>query len=401
MITCPAIPVTEGFISSLTSHIDCQVHSLGFGAWDALAAPGSTLSLVLSGFLTIFVALLGYKLMLGDQLTVRSGTIACVKIGAILALATSWPAYRTLVYDVVTVGPSQLVGEIGPSAALPGSDGTLPQRLDIADDELARLAILGAGGSPSDSESQIAPPPFGGFEPFAFGGSRILFELTAVASLSIVRVITGLMVGLGPFFIAFLMFDSTRGLFEGWIRVLAGTALATIGVSVALGMELALIEPWLADVLSRRLSGEAMPSVPSELLVIVCLFSIMVAAAINGSARVARAFKLAPLPSFFAIGSHEVPRGALPVPASMPQIGASAGTEHTRIATITSAILATARRERTRLAAREGVSVNRERGSSHSSSDFGQYPATPIGRSFTRRPHAQLSALAAKRDRRG
>lgn len=400
MIICPAIPVAGGVISSLTSHIDCQVQSLGSGAWDALAAPGSTLSAVLSGFLTIFVALLGYKLMLGEQLTVRSGTIACVKIGAILALATSWPAYRTLVYDVVTVGPSQLVGEIGLSAALPGSDGTLLQRLDIADDELARLAISGAGASPSDTDSQIAPPPFAGFEPFAFGGSRILFELTAVASLSIVRVITGLMVSLGPFFIAFLMFDSTRGLFEGWIRVLAGTALAMIGVSVALGMELALIEPWLADVLSRRLSGEPIPSAPSELLVIVCLFSIIVGAAMNGSARVARAFTLAPLTRFFVIASHHVPR-PLPVAASMARTGASGGTERTRIATITSAILATTRRDGTRLTAREAISVNRARGSSHSSSDSGQYPATPIGRSFTRRPHAQVSALAAKRDRRG
>ena len=33
-----------------------------------------------------------------------------------------------------------------------------------------------------------------------------------------VRLIAGLLLALGPFFVAFLLFDGTRGLFEGWVR---------------------------------------------------------------------------------------------------------------------------------------------------------------------------------------
>src|SRR5206468_8071792 len=105
MGNCPVVPPGAGFVSSMTSYLDCQAQVLGSGGWSALAMPGSTLSIVLTGFLTIFIALIGYNLLLGHAMTVRSGTLAFVKIGAVFALATSWPAYRTLVYDLVIDGP--------------------------------------------------------------------------------------------------------------------------------------------------------------------------------------------------------------------------------------------------------------------------------------------------------
>jgi type IV secretion system protein VirB6 len=86
------MPQGAGFISSVTGYVDCQAQVLGSGAWAALSAPGSTLMVVLTGFLTIFIALIGYNLLLGMTMTVRSVTLAFVKIGAVFALATSWPA---------------------------------------------------------------------------------------------------------------------------------------------------------------------------------------------------------------------------------------------------------------------------------------------------------------------
>ena len=69
------------------------------------------------------------------------------------------------------------------------------------------------------------------------------------------RLVAGLLLALGPFFIAFLLFDGTRGLFEGWLRVLGGAALGALGTAIVLGVELALLEPWLADLLACRLAG--------------------------------------------------------------------------------------------------------------------------------------------------
>ena len=128
MDVCPAVPPSAGLIGSMTGYIDCQAQMLGSGAWQALATPGSTLMIVLTGFLTILIGLIGYSMLLGESMTVRSATLAFVKIGAVFALATSWPAYRTLIYDIVLQGPAQLVAEIGPRAGIVGSDGTLVQR---------------------------------------------------------------------------------------------------------------------------------------------------------------------------------------------------------------------------------------------------------------------------------
>jgi type IV secretion system protein VirB6 len=398
MEICPAVPPASGFIGSMTGYIDCQAQILGSGAWSALAAPGSTLSIVLTGFLTITIALIGYNLLLGHSMTLRSGTLAFVKIGAIFALATSWPAYRTLVYDLVTDGPSQLVAEIGPQARIVGSDGTLVQRLDLSDQALAQLAILGPGNPPANVAAQVPPAPFGGFDSFALGGSRILFELTAVAALGIVRIIVALMLALGPFFIAFLMFDSTRSLFEGWVRVLAGAALAAIGVSIALGLELALVEPWLNNVLARRMAGEALPTISTELFVITCLSSLTVGAVLYACARLTQVFRLAPLMKLVPI-IVDHGRAADPSILTAGASGDSAGNERSRAAVVASLLTATNRRERDdAMAPLPMLAAATYRTLSVSSSKDALQMPVPVGRSFTRRSHSRVSAIAAKRD---
>ena len=402
MDVCPAVPPGAGFISSMTAYIDCQSQTLGSGAWSALAAPGSTLSIVLTGFLTIFIALIGYNLLLGHSMTVRSGTLAAVKIGAIFALATSWPAYRTLVYDLVTSGPAQLVAEIGPQAGVAGSDGTLVQRLDLADQALSRLAILGPGAPPPAIAANVPPPPFFGFDAFALGGSRILFDLTAVGGLGIVRIITGLMLALGPFFVAFLMFESTRSLFDGWVRVLGGAALAAIGVAVALGLELALMEPWLSDVLARRLAGEAVPTVSTELFAITCLFAMLVAAALYACARLMSAFRLAPLMRVVPIASEQTSRDSTSFAGTNATLQESSRGERSRAAAVASTMTSMNRRELRNMAVplSSAPAAPGRTPIISASADGTRAGPVPVGRSFTRRPQARVSAVAARRDER-
>jgi type IV secretion system protein VirB6 len=396
---CSAVGQGAGFISSITDYVDCQAQTLGSGAWTALSMPGSTLQLVLTGFLTIFIALIGYNLLLGTALTVRSGTIAFVKIGAVFALATSWPAYRTVVYDLVTDGPGQLVGEIGPRAGVVGSDGTLVQRLDLADHAFAQLAILGPGTAPADAYQQIAPPPFAGFDAFALGGARIVFLLTAAGGLVIVRIITGLMLALGPFFIAFLLFDTTRSFFEGWMRVLAGAALGAIGVSIGLGLELAFLDPWLSSALARRMAGEALPTLPTELFVITCLFTAILVAALYACARIARGFAL-PLIARVEASVESTSRTATSrVGSERSEEGRAAGHERSRAVALASLIHSSSLRERAdleRLTASNGPTTRTIE--IHDSNSAGGRQAVPLGRSFSRRPGARVSALAAKRD---
>jgi type IV secretion system protein VirB6 len=392
MDVCLTQPQTNGFLGSITRYIDCQAQALGSNAWHALSLPGSTLSVVLTGFLTIFIALIGYNLLLGRSLTVRSATITMVKIGAVFAFATNWSAYRTLVYDLVIDGPSQVVADIGVPSVIPGSDGTLTSRLDATDGALAQLAVAGVGVGIRDD---VPPPPFAGFNAFALGGSRILYLTTAIAGLGAVRVAAGLMLALGPFFIAFLLFDSTRSLFEGWVRVLAGAALATVGVSVALGFELAMLEPWLAEVLERRMAGEDLPSVPSELFVLTCVFTLIVIGVLFACLRLARSFRLAPpcpTASLADAGSAQ-PRAD----GRLEHVPAASREKRSRAAAVADILVSSQRRESgshvmAAEAARRGVLVPGNRASQPA--DL----ASPVGRSFSRRARARVTARSQKRD---
>lgn len=396
MSLCASQPQAQGFVGSMSRFIDCQAQALGTNAYQALSLPGSTLSIVLSGFLTIFIALIGYNLLLGRALTVRSGTLAMLKIGAVFALATSWPAYRTLVYDLVVDGPAQIVGDIGRPSAVPGSDGTLVERLDGADGALVQLSIVGAG-NPLASSERLPPPPFVGFNAFALGGSRILFLVAAIGGLGVVRVIAGVMLALGPFFIAFLMFDNTRALFEGWVRILAGAAFAAVGISIALGLELSLLEPWLSGILARRIAGEALPSVPTELFVVSCVFALIVAGVLVACTRLARAFRLAPLWPQLQMSDGPVSEQRSDARAGSPMV--TARDERTRAAAVADVLVSLQRRE----SAGRGVSAVRALSAAgmktHDSRSWDHAAApVPVGRTYARRARTRVTASAGKRD---
>lgn len=380
------------FVGSVIRFVDCEAQALGSGGWHALALPGSTLSVVLGGFMTIVIALIGYGLLAGRSFTVRSATVAMVKIGAVFALATSWPAYRTLVYDIVVDGPAQITGEIGRPSAVPGSDGTLVQRLDRTDTQLAQLAIDGVGIGIRDD---VPPPPSAGFNAFALGGSRILYLIAALAGLAGVRVVAGLMLALGPFFIAFLLFDSTRSLFEGWVRVLGGAALASIGVAIALGLELAMLEPWLTDILARRMAGEDLPAVPVELFVLACVYTLVIIAVLAACTRLARAFRLAPLAAHPNLGE----RGSIQSRVEAPSLRPLAAQECSRAAAVADVLVSLQRREAaaravagTRDAAGESIG-----GHGSNAREF-RGAVVPVGRSFSRRARTRVTVSGGKRD---
>ncbi|MEA3004072.1 MAG: type secretion system protein VirB6 [Sphingomonadales bacterium] len=413
-MACAVIPPDTGFVRAMVAFIDCQAQSLGAQGYLALLAPGSTLSLVLTGFLTLLVALLGYRLLLGHAPDVREGVFTLVKIGFVLALATSWPAYRALVYDVALRGPAELTAEIGAPSGLPGAGGGLVDRLDTVDQAMAALALLGAGEPPLTvappaandvATPQTPPPPFAGFNAFALGGSRLIFLLGAVGALAVVRLVAGLMLALGPFFIAFLLFDQTRGLFEGWVRVLAGAALAALGTAVTLGLELALLEPWLADILTRRAAGEALPNMPAEILLVTSMFALLLLAMMFATARLAFGFRL--VPGWRAAAGRLVTH-LRAESASQPAAAATAAAAaegRSRAAIVVDAISSAQRRE----AAQGGAATVlanayagdvRPAAAARAGRDLPDRVApAPLGQSFRRSTRTRVSAGARRRDR--
>jgi type IV secretion system protein VirB6 len=416
MNSCAPLPPGSGFIQSVLAFLDCQAQILGARGWQALAAPGSTLALLLMGFLTLFVALFGYRLLLGQGPDVRTGVIAFVKIGIVFALATSWGAYSTLVYDVVNRGPAELAAEIGTPSGLPGTRGDLVVRLDGADRAFVALAVLGEGRAPPMLEgnqsagiNNIPTPPYSAS--YAIGVSRMLFLIAAIVGLGAVRLVAGLLLAVGPFFVAFLLFENTRSLFEGWVRVLAGAALAALGVSIALAVELALIEPWLSDLLARRTADEWLPGMPVELLVVAFSFALIVLAMLYASAKTAFAFRLAPVwQAVTARSGRDAEREERRFAAAGADGRDSPPAEaRSRAATVVDAVASTQRRE----AAHIAVVAARSAGGAGEAALAAQPAAvaggraapasiapSPLGQSFRRRTRGRVSAGAGRRDHR-
>lgn len=395
-MACPTLPA-DGFLSGVLRFVDCEAQTIGAAGYQALAAPGSSFSLILTALLTLFIALFGYRMLLGHVPSVREGVLAFVKIGVVLVLATSWPAYRTLVYDTVIRGPAELSASIGGAAALPGAQGGMVSRLEAVDQAMISLAIVGAG-QPATAEqaAEPMPPPMAGFEAFALGGARILYLIGIVGAFAAVRLVAGLLLALAPFFFAFLLFDATRGLFEGWLRVLLGAALGALGVSIVLGVQLALLEPWLSSLLAARAANLTAPNAPVELLVVATLFCLALAAMLWGVARLAAGFRLPDVREWIgASGGAQMRPDAEQRILDVDQQSQPAAA-HSRAAAIADAVVASQRRDAADpiqpIGSGSRVPIQ------SASRSIETAPALPLGQSARRRTSNRISASVGRRD---
>lgn len=418
-VACPAIS-DDAFLSSVLGHIDCQAQTLGASGYQAMAAGGSASSLILGGVLTIFIAIFGYRLILGDTPDWRSGILTVVKLGVVLVLATSWPAFRTLAYDVALKGPAELAGAIGGASGLPGAGGGLIARLQAVDDEIAELTVIGTGRPPNTD--LVAGPTTQPMTPeqqaqerrrlqdlasharwdpahdlSLLGSARTVFLSGTIAAFASVRLIAGLLLALGPLFAIFLMFSGTRGLFEGWVRGLAGAALGALGTAIVLGVELALIEPWLAAVMQLRHQEIATPAVPVELLALSLIFAVTLIAVLVAVARVAQGFRF---PDGWTQIRDRIAGGlapATPLLAGPNMAEPLIDDRRSRAIAIADAVAATQRRE-SHGAQPAPASLGRAAISPTNTREIAVAAAVPLGQSFRRRTRGRVSAGATRRD---
>jgi type IV secretion system protein VirB6 len=92
---CAVPPPDQGMVQNLLASVDCNVRGLSEAGYGALAAGNSPMSAILTLMLTLYIAFVGYRMLVGrTPLRVGDLTVGALKIGAVLALATSWPTYQ-------------------------------------------------------------------------------------------------------------------------------------------------------------------------------------------------------------------------------------------------------------------------------------------------------------------
>jgi len=274
---CPAVTTGGQFLAETLNHLDCQAQTLGSFGFQSLAAAGSPASLVLTGLLTLFIALFAIRLLLGDDVGPRDAVNGVLKIGIVLTLAVSWPAFRILAYDTVLLGPAEVASSLTPST-LPDTGTGFAGRLQAIDSGIASLTVMGTGRQTGslqlDPRGDEAFRSIAMVDDTALGWARTIYLASVIGSLAILRIAGGLLLALAPLVAGLLLFDFARGLFAGWVRGLILVALGSLGMTLLLAVEVAVMEPWLADALQRRGLGYAAPSAPTELLALTLAFAI-------------------------------------------------------------------------------------------------------------------------------
>ena len=408
---CPAV-AADTLARDVLASADCLIGAQVEQGYAGLLAPGGSFAAALTVALTIYVAVFGYRLLLGlSSLTLAEVVPHFIKIGIVLALVTSWPGYQALVFGTLFHGPQQLADVIVQQAAGPGTtsgdvmaalQAVFTRLTDAAGDAWGQVpqaaALVPAKAGPAASAPAPVPVPA---LPFQFGapqfvaallwGSALVLMAASLGVLLVVRIVLALLLLLGPVFIAFALFRATRGLAEGWLRVTVKFALVPLFALPLIAVALAVLGPLVADL------GEAPVTAVRDSPALLILLAVLVFAAIMVQA--------ARLGGGIA-GSIRLPRGGAVAAPELDLPSAVTPTAHvadsvpvaSRAETIVRAIDAGNRRFVTGGSAPTGIPASR--------TITGPIAAVPVfadnsgrlGQGYRRLAVAQPAALTARRN---
>lgn len=396
-MSCATPPTGDGFLAVTLAHLDCQAQTIGEAGYQALASIASPISLALTALLSIFVAIIGIRLLMGKQIGASDLVGAALKVGFVLALAASWPAYKTVVYDVVLKGPAEVSASIGRASALPGSDGRLASRLQGIDNGITTLVGTGSGRFDiySRRPQETFTPVWADWTSLSWG--KTLFVTSMISSFGLLRLAGGLFLALAPLFAGFLLFEATRSFFFGWLRSLIAIALSSIGIAIVVGVELAIIEPWLSQVLALRAARVATLSAPFELLALVLAFSLAMLGVFAMALRIS--FASSVVAKVEAVFERTAQQLQIDRPTTQPAFSLEIESqgEHSRAQIIAQSVSQTLRREAGLPAQRsDGIEPTREPIAIRRTSRQEVNAQVPLGRTYNNTSR-RIGAQALKR----
>lgn len=359
---CAAPPDDLGLVKSLLFTVDCNIREGVQGGYNAFFGPGSTLAAVLTVLMTLYVALLGFRLLTGrTDLRVADLPMIAIKLGAVVVLTTSWATYQTLVFDLLFDAPAEFANEM--LAAVPIQQGVgagsadiyarLQRTFDALTQAASALAVASddGGSGPAGAglrDGQIVLQATPGTDPAAlqniapiiqmrsalqggpaFGATALWLSAVTllVSTLGIIilaKLMLGLLLALGPVFVGLLLFDTTKGFFEGWLRTALGFALVPLATIIFMAGMLASIEPSLAGLAEARAEQRYDIEPVLTIMVIVLTFTAVFASVLGMCTRLVAGFRLpdtAPRPP------EPAPYAARPDPREAVALALAAGQQ--------------------------------------------------------------------------
>lgn len=277
----------DALVRSLIGAADCQATALAHDGWQGLAGSGMFAAL-LTALLTLAVAREGYRLLAGGGAVVPAEAVALLlRFGIVIALATSWPAYERLVARVAMDGPGEIAGAIFPAAGI--DNAGLSTRLANAHASIRTTPpppdvtpAAGKGTAPSGE----APQP-DGLPGSARSTAAGMLLVTGAGPWIAARFVLALLLAIGPLAIVASLFEVSVGVTIGWLRALAGAALATLVIPLSLSIELQML---VGPVTAAARAGT--PDIPG-VAAILWIFALVNLALIVATQRVAGGLTIA------------------------------------------------------------------------------------------------------------
>jgi len=295
-----ATAASQGLVHGLLDSVDCNIRVLVHDSYRDLLGPGTVFAAALTGMLTIYVALIGYQMLLGrGGLALSRLPLIGLKLGLIMALLTSWAAYQGVVFNLLFEGPRDLIAAMTTPLrhAYPHFDADLYSGVENV---YAALAHAGAvyGGQASEHANILQGGPMLGAGLLWLCGAGVL--LSTIGLILACKIVLGFLLAVGPVFVGFLLFDSTRGLFDGWLRVTLGVALAPLAANVFGVVMLLMLQPFVAA-LSENAEANTFDMGPiMTISLIVTVFAGILSATLRLTGGIAAGFGSAREPRDFA-----------------------------------------------------------------------------------------------------
>jgi type IV secretion system protein VirB6 len=272
--------------------VDCNTKSFARLGYESLTASGSPFQTALTVALTIYVAVIGYQLLFGNGARMSDGPGIALKIGAILALVTSWSLFQTLVFDLAERAPLEIAGLV--SAPIRGALASDPiSGLQTAYDQLS--AAANAFAHPPKTIPETAQQGYATAAQALSMGANALF-ISSAGLIAVLTIAIGLLTAIGPLFVAMFLFFETRGFFVGWVRALAACAFGLISSWSLSVLMLHAIQPWLEALSDPGVNGMPDAQTGVTTSVIVLVFAASQFGALFAGIVIARGFRLAANP---------------------------------------------------------------------------------------------------------
>jgi type IV secretion system protein VirB6 len=256
-----------GVIRELLSATRCNVSAFSESGYRALTGPHSIFPIAVTALLTIYVAILGYRLLMGLGAPQLSEIpLIGLKIGTVLALTLNWTVFQTLVLDLSARAPTELAG------AIVGPQFAPLDRLQSAYDQMRSDQAAFAKLAQSDSAGANVRA--------AEAASELSYATNALLAatgglLAFATIVTGVLAMVGPIFLTLFLFESAGGLFAGWVRAISAAALVPMLCWITTIILLATIEPRL-DALDQQ---KASATLDASEAIVTCYVVYVFAAA--------------------------------------------------------------------------------------------------------------------------